>query len=109
MKDTKKSHATPLRNNSMNSSGSSLLAGLLAETKEFCEGRKGRVSQLAEAAGVAQPHVSAWLHGKVQPGGESTLRIQAWLEQERSKEALGRSAKVAAAPDRLKAALLRAS
>ena len=105
MKDTEKSHATPECNNPGHPAETSLLAALLAETKEFCAARKGRVSQLAEAAGVAQQHASAWLHGKMKPGGESTLQSRAWLERERGAEAAGRAARVEAAPDRLKAAL----
>lgn len=86
-----------------------LLAAFLADVQAFCAARHGRVSELAAAAGVAQPHVSAWLHGKMEPGGEATLTIQAWIARERAAEEAARAVKVAAAPARLAAAMRRAS
>jgi len=57
------------------------------ELREFCRAERGRVSQLADHLGIAQPHVSAWLSGKQEPSGEHTLRIQAWLARERRTSA----------------------
>jgi len=84
-----------------------LLAAFLADVQAFCAARHGRVSELAAAAGVAQPHVSAWLHGKMEPGGEATLTIQAWLAAERAAEAREHSPRPSD-PPRLAAALLAA-
>ena len=57
----------------------------IADLAKFCRAKHGRVSELAEYLGIAQPHVSAWLAGKQEPSGEHTLRIQAWLQAESAK------------------------
>jgi transcriptional regulator with XRE-family HTH domain len=62
-----------------------LMPVLIADLAKFCRGRHGRVTQLAEHLGIAQPHVSAWLSGRQEPSGEHTLRIQAWLATERQR------------------------
>jgi transcriptional regulator with XRE-family HTH domain len=42
-------------------------------------GMKGR---LARTLGVPQSRVSEWLHGEKKPGGEVTLRLLKWVEQQ---------------------------
>ncbi len=51
----------------------------LQTLRSYCRAKQGRVGELAEYLGVAQPHVSAWLTGKQEPSGENTLQVQAWL------------------------------
>ncbi len=53
----------------------------LAEVQNFCKAKRGRVSELAQYLGVAQPHVSAWLTGRQEPSGENTLQMQKWMAQ----------------------------
>lgn len=64
----------------------SLLNQLLAEARAFCKQQRGRVTILADFLEVAQPQLSAWLAGKMEPGGEVTLKIQAWIAQEKAAE-----------------------
>lgn len=63
-----------------------LLDALLGEVQAFCKDRRGRVSELAEALGVQQPQLSAWLTRKRQPGGEIALQLQRWLAEARARE-----------------------
>jgi transcriptional regulator with XRE-family HTH domain len=50
-------------------------------------GMKGR---LAKALGVPRPRVSEWLSGKTAPGGETTLKMLHWVEdQERQQNTPG--------------------
>ncbi len=69
-----KTHETPL------------LDALLDEVQSFCKARRGRVSELAEALGVQQPQLSAWLARKRQPSGEITLKLQRWLAEAPGRE-----------------------
>jgi len=52
--------------------------------------RHGMKSALARFLGVPQPCVSDWLSGKREPGGETTLRLLRWVEQqERQQQSAG--------------------
>jgi hypothetical protein len=82
-----------------------LLAALMAEAREFCAARRGRVSALADHLGVLQQQASTWLNEKSEPGGEATLQIRAWLEAERAAENAARDQLVQTAPPRLAAAM----
>lgn len=62
------------------------MAAFIGDLAAFCRAKHGRVTQLADHLGVAQPHVSAWLTGRQEPSGEHTLRIQAWLASQSSAE-----------------------
>lgn len=64
----------------------SLMPDFLHTLRKFCRSKHGRVGELADYLGVAQPHVSAWLTGKQEPSGENTLQVQAWLAGLSSKE-----------------------
>ena len=64
-----------------------LLDALLEEVGNLCKAKRGRVSELAEALGVLQPQLSAWLTRKRQPGGEITLRLQRWLGETKARDA----------------------
>ena len=55
----------------------SLLERLNRATKE-----SGKMSALAEFLGVPLASVSRWLSGKREPGGEITLRLLRWVEQQ---------------------------
>jgi transcriptional regulator with XRE-family HTH domain len=60
----------------------SLLARLNTATKE-----PGKKSQLAKHMRVPLSNVSQWLSGKREPGGETTLKLLKWVEeQERSNQ-----------------------
>jgi len=61
--------------------------------------------ELAGVLGVVQPQLSAWLTRRIEPSGEVTLQIQAWLWREREAEERERAARIATAPARLSAAL----
>ena len=58
-----------------------LMQAFITDLAKFCRAKHGRVTELSQHLGVAQPHVSAWLTGKQEPSGEHTLRIQSWLSQ----------------------------
>lgn len=73
-----------------------LMQAFIADLAKFCRAKHGRVTELSQHLGVAQPHVSAWLTGKQEPSGEHTLRIQAWLA--RVKRPAGR-AQIAREPE----------
>ncbi len=76
-----------------------LMPSFIRELAAFCRAKHGRVTQLADHLGIAQPHVSAWLTGRQEPSGEHTLRIQAWLEsQKRQKSRAAPSVARAAKP-----------
>lgn len=70
----------------------------LQTLKKFCRSKHGRVGELADFLGVAQPHVSAWLTGKQEPSGENTLQVQAWLAGFSSKEPASRRTRATTAP-----------
>jgi transcriptional regulator with XRE-family HTH domain len=63
-----------------------LLPALMAAILAFCKAKHGRVSELADALGVLQPQVSAWLSGRKEPSGEVTLQMQAWFGRMRLAE-----------------------
>jgi transcriptional regulator with XRE-family HTH domain len=66
-----------------------LLTALRAKT---CQ--RGGMARLAEALNVQQARVSEWLSGKTMPGGQTTLRLLHWIEQqERKQTTLGGSIK----------------
>ncbi|MCZ7636246.1 MAG: hypothetical protein M5U12_09550 [Verrucomicrobia bacterium] len=45
----------------------------------------GKKAALADFLGVPRPRVSEWLAGRTAPGGETTLRLLHWVEQEESR------------------------
>ena len=52
--------------------------------------QRGMKSKLAKVMGVPLSNVSQWLSGEREPGGETTLRLLHWVEQqERQPNALG--------------------
>ena len=46
----------------------------------------GKKAELARWLGVKPPRISEWLSGRVEPGGETTLRLLAWIEAEENRE-----------------------
>jgi DNA-binding transcriptional regulator YdaS (Cro superfamily) len=58
-----------------------MMDAFITDLVKFCRAKHGRVTELSQHLGVAQPHVSAWLTGKQEPSGEHTLRIQSWLSR----------------------------
>lgn len=75
------------------------MPSFISEVATFCRAKHGRVTQLADHLGIAQPHVSAWLTGRQEPSGEHTLRIQAWLASQTSERGV-ESAPVTKRPSR---------
>jgi transcriptional regulator with XRE-family HTH domain len=57
-----------------------LRAALRANTS-----KKGEKAALANLLQVPQARVSEWLSGKKEPGGETTLRLLHWVEQQKCK------------------------
>lgn len=57
------------------------LANLLERLKK-ATAERGMKSKLAEAFDVPLSNVSQWLSGEREPGGETTLRLLAWVEQQ---------------------------
>lgn len=57
------------------------LPELLARLKRATQ-KRGKKAELARYLGVALPKVSRWLSGKPEPGGETTLRLLSWVEQQ---------------------------
>jgi transcriptional regulator with XRE-family HTH domain len=57
------------------------LQNLLARLK-LCTSTRGKKKELAELLGVKQPRITEWLSGDVEPGGETTLRLFQWVEDE---------------------------
>lgn len=57
----------------------------------FCKAKRGREADLVRYLGVPQPTISAWLHGRQEPGAEATLQLREWYMDERRKESVGRS------------------
>jgi transcriptional regulator with XRE-family HTH domain len=57
----------------------------------FCKAKRGREAALVRHLGVPQPTVSAWLHGRQEPGAEATLQLREWLVEETRREAFDRS------------------
>jgi len=58
-----------------------LLARLKAATRPL-----RKKSELATFLGVPQSRVSEWLNGKYEPGGEITLQLLQWVEDEEAKQ-----------------------
>lgn len=54
--------------------------------------QSGKMSELAEFLGAPLESVSRWLSGKREPGGETTLRLLQWVEQEERKQKIPGSA-----------------
>jgi transcriptional regulator with XRE-family HTH domain len=46
----------------------------------------GMKGKLAKALGVPQPRVSEWLSGKNAPGGETTLKMLRWVQEQESQQ-----------------------
>lgn len=49
--------------------------------------RRGKKSELARFLGAPLASVSRWLSGLQEPGGETTLRLLTWVEQEERQQA----------------------
>lgn len=60
------------------------LKSLLARANRLTKMR-GRKIELGNALGVAPETVSRYLSGKIEPGGETTLRLLQWVEQQERK------------------------
>jgi hypothetical protein len=56
----------------------------------FCQAKRGREAALVRHLGVPQPTVSAWLHGRQEPGAEGALQLRDWLFTEGRREAFGK-------------------
>ena len=63
---------------------------LRADLLAFCRAKRGREAELVRHMGVVQPTVSAWLHGRQEPGAEATLQLHKWLVDENRREAFDR-------------------
>src|ERR1039457_4626870 len=48
--------------------------------------QRGMKSKLAKVMGVSLSNVSQWLSGEREPGGETTLRLLQWVEQQENKQ-----------------------
>lgn len=57
------------------------LPGLLERIKKATQER-GKKSELATFLGVNPVTVSKWLSGVIEPGGETTLKLLLWVEQQ---------------------------
>lgn len=58
----------------------------------FCQAKRGREAALVRHLGIPQPTISAWLHGRQEPGAEAALQLREWLLDGRRMEAMGRDA-----------------
>lgn len=58
----------------------------------FCKAKRGREAALVRHMGFPQPTISAWLHGRQEPGAEAALQLREWLFDERRMEAMKRGA-----------------
>jgi transcriptional regulator with XRE-family HTH domain len=65
----------------VNSAGMSNMEILLARLKRVL-GAPGKKAELARALKVAPPRISEWLSGSREPGGEYTLQLLSWVEQQ---------------------------
>jgi transcriptional regulator with XRE-family HTH domain len=61
------------------------MANLLDRLKEATS-RRGMKTTLAKFMGVALANVSQWLSGEREPGGETTLRLLRWVEQQERQQ-----------------------
>lgn len=59
----------------------SALQSLLREASKITASRKGGQKELAEYLGVPPQRVSEWVNGKRCPNGETTLKIQKWVNK----------------------------
>jgi transcriptional regulator with XRE-family HTH domain len=57
----------------------------------FCKAKRGREAALVRHLDVPQPTISAWLHGRQEPGAEAALQLREWLVEETRREAFGSS------------------
>lgn len=62
------------------------LPELIEAVKQLTEQRRGKKTELATFLGVPLPRVSQWLHGRKRPGGETTLRLLQWVEQQEAQQ-----------------------
>jgi transcriptional regulator with XRE-family HTH domain len=60
------------------------LPGLLERLRKVAE-RRGAMSALAKTLGVPLASVSRWLSGEREPGGEITLKLLHWVEEQEDK------------------------
>jgi transcriptional regulator with XRE-family HTH domain len=58
-----------------------ILPSLLKRLRDATQ-QRGKRSELARFLGVSLEQVSRWLNGDKEPGGETTLRLQLWVERE---------------------------
>jgi transcriptional regulator with XRE-family HTH domain len=61
------------------------LPALLKRLNEATRER-GTKTALAKFMGVKLPTISRWLSGEKEPGGETTLRLLHWVEQQERKQ-----------------------
>jgi DNA-binding transcriptional regulator YiaG len=59
----------------------SQLKNLLADLNRLTE-EQGKKTELAEFLGAPLASVSRWLSGEREPGGETTLKMLRWVEQQ---------------------------
>jgi transcriptional regulator with XRE-family HTH domain len=57
----------------------------LIERAKRATGARGGQAQLARALQVNRQSVSAWLAGETEPGGEMTLQLLSWVEQQEAQ------------------------
>lgn len=69
---------------SVNNAGVTTLAKLLAKVR-LATSQRGKKSELAKYLGVPLASVSQWLSGDREPGGETTLRLLHWVQQQEQK------------------------
>ena len=82
--DEKKELTTGTQNGTesdMQSKLATLLARLNRATRQ-----RGKKTELADFLGVPHTRVSEWLSGRREPGGETTLRLLAWVTAEEAKQ-----------------------
>jgi transcriptional regulator with XRE-family HTH domain len=63
----------------------STMANLLDRLNEATS-QRGMKSKLAKVMGVPLSNVSQWLSGEREPGGETTLRLLQWVEQQEGQQ-----------------------
>lgn len=60
------------------------VARLIADLKTWCKQKRGRQTYIAKILGVDRKRISDWYSGRIQPPLAVGLRIQAFLEGEKS-------------------------
>ena len=83
-KDSRKKMLHKLTESS-NSEGVSLNMATLIERMRRLTEPTGMKGKLAKALGVPLPRVSEWLSGKFAPGGETTLKMLRWVQEQESQ------------------------